>query len=115
MLIYLSKQSKFTERVAGEKKGRIEKFSLREGGGGWSNLFTSLLLQLISCLPRHFISLYYVDPWLDDTHLWNFRLLCLVTKLQLSDILRVVRIPPTLPLESYWNLTKQETWNLKIK
>ena len=36
MLIYLSKQSKLAERVAG-KKGRIKKFSLREvgGGGGW--------------------------------------------------------------------------------
>ena len=33
MLIYLSKQSKFAERVAG-KKGRIKKFSLREVGGG---------------------------------------------------------------------------------
>ena len=76
MLIYLSKQSKFAERVAG-KKGRIKKFSLREVGGGevGSNFCTPLLMQIISSLPRHFISLYYVNPCLDDTHVRN-----LVTK-----------------------------------
>ena len=78
MLIYLSKQSKFAERVAG-KKGRIKKFSLREvgggGGEGGSNFCTPLLMQIISSLPRHFISLYYVNPCLDDTHVPN-----LVTK-----------------------------------
>ena len=79
MLIYLSKQSKFAERVAG-KKGRIKKFSLRgvRGGGGGevgSNFCTPLLMQIISSLPRHFISLYYVNPCLDDTHVRN-----LVTK-----------------------------------
>ena len=46
MLIYLSKQSKFAERVAG-KKGRIKKFSLREvGGGGWGG-WVQLLHTLI--------------------------------------------------------------------
>ena len=69
MLVYLSKQSKFAARVAGKKGADREIFLKGRGGEGGSNLCTPLLMQIISSLSRHFISLHYVDPCLDDTHL----------------------------------------------